>query len=137
MKCNVCDQVEGLTPHPHMPGAMLCDRHMPKLTPPPATHRANAVVVDRDELFGLKAEGLVSLRTYVYLALRIEGVGSNLKCLDLTAFAFRWNLQREDCIAAIAQLAKKGIVSMDVKQLMTAAYTHVERVQAMERSANG
>lgn len=133
-ECNICKAGGDLTPHPFMADAFLCADHLPKAAKAEAP---KAVIVDRAELMGLKAEGLVSLRTYVYLAMRIDGVSTDMKTLNLTQFAARWCIQREDCITAIAQLAKKGIVAMDVKQLMTAAYTHDERLQAMERSANG
>jgi hypothetical protein len=138
-ECNICSTNDNLSHHPFMTGAFLCDDHLPKTVKAdaPKAQATKAVIVDRDELMGLKAEGLVSIRTYVYLAMRIDGVSTDMRALNLVQFAFRWCIQREDCITAIAQLAKKGIVAMDVKQLMTAAYTHDERLQAMERSANG
>jgi len=130
MKCNVCSATGGLSPHPYVQGAFLCFEHKPRPKPAPV---AGAIVIDRDELLGLKIEGLVSLRSYVYFALRIDGVASELKSLDLAAFCDRWSVNEADVVGAIASLSKKGIVR-SVFRVDAQAVTHKERVAAMEES---
>jgi hypothetical protein len=99
---------------------------------PIATPLENAVIIDRDELIGLKQDGLASLRLYVYMALRIDGVTASMQDVDVEAFCKKWAIQREDFITAIAALSKKGIVKINIFQLKAYAVTHKERVQAME-----
>jgi hypothetical protein len=155
-KCNVCDQTQKLQPHPFMPGALLCAEHQPKRaveevqgelleidensvaviaeaipeTPP----IVKAVIVDREELFGLRAEGIVGIRGFVYFALRINGISSGLMDLDIAKFSEEWQISSLDCLSALASLSKKGIVVLDVKELSAQALTHKERIQNMEKA---
>lgn len=97
-----------------------------------APHPENAVIVDRNELIGLKTEGMISLRFYVYMALRIEGVTGSLKWVEVETFCKKWAIRSEDFIVATASLSKKGVVRMDVSRFKAQAVTHKERVQSME-----
>lgn len=140
-KCNLCDRADGLTAHPFMPGGWLCPEHAAKSRQKQSSRKQvaahltqGAVIVDRDELLGLKAEGLIPIRTYVYLALRIDNVTEQLKPLDIRKFSKRWCLAIEDVISALASLSKKGIVVVDVQKLMAQTLTHQERKAAMEKA---
>lgn len=95
-----------------------------------------AVIVDEAELKGLKADGLVSLRAYIYLALRIGGITEKLKNVEIDDFCQQWQVCREDFIGAIAGLSKKGIVCLNVQNLSAQAFTRDERLQSLESSAS-
>jgi hypothetical protein len=155
-KCNVCGITNRLQPHPLMPGAWLCANHQPKRAAeevqgellaigensviaiveaiPEAPSIVKAVIVDREELFGLRAEGIVGMRGFVYFALRINGISSGLMDLDIAKFSEEWQISSLDCLSALASLSKKGIVMLDVKELSAQALTHKERIQSMEKA---
>jgi hypothetical protein len=153
-KCNVCGITNGVKPHPLMPGAWLCAKHQPKRVAeevqgellamggvvaiaeivPESPLAINAVIVDREELFGLRADGIVGMRGFVYFALRINGIASGLMDLDIVKFSEEWQISQFDCIAALASLSKKGTVMLDVRELSAQALTHKERIQNMEKA---
>lgn len=133
MKCNVCESSSRqLITHPFIPGAFTCHQHAPRIKPSRPSE-AKPVVVDRDELLGLKIEGLVSLRTYIYFALRIDGISTSLQSLNMPGFCDRWGVSEVDVISAIASLSKKGIVKT-VFSVKAQAMTHKERLDGMEKS---
>lgn len=134
-KCNVCDRADNLTPHPFMPDGFLCPDHSVKPKPlsivaPPAP-LAGVVMIDFNELIGLRAEKLLSLRTYIYLAMRVDGYSGEMQLLKMGEFCSRWGVRETDVIQVIANLSGRGIVksSFTVK---TRAITHADRIQEME-----
>jgi hypothetical protein len=131
MKCNVCGSISDLSSHPYVKGAFLCGEHQIGKTAPMS--KVGAVVVDREELIGLKTEGLVTFRSYIYFALRIDGITTSVQSLNLADFCDRWAVNESDAIAAIAALSKKGIVK-SVFQVNAQVMSHKERIQAMEES---
>ncbi len=135
-KCNLCDRGDELQPHPYMPGGWLCPEHLAALpqNQKQAKNQQPHIVLDRNELMGLKAEGLIPLRGYIYCALRIDGLTNQIKPLKMFEFCQRWGLTETDVIAAIANLGKKGIVKIRVK-VEAQAITHDDRIKAMEVAA--
>ncbi len=97
-----------------------------------STTKTKPVVVDENELKGLRADGLLSLRTYIYLALRIDGVTETLKAVDIKKFCKRWQIQQEDFISAIASLSKKNVIQLNVSNISAQAFTRKERLQHLE-----
>ncbi|MGL5061897.1 MAG: hypothetical protein ACRC62_18155 [Microcoleus sp.] len=123
-----------------MPGGWLCPEHLAALPQGQKTNQQAAsqphIVLDRNELMGLKAEGLIPLRGYIYCALRIDGLTRQIKPLKMFDFCQRWGLTETDVIAAIANLGKKGIVKIKVN-VEAQAITHDDRIKEMEIAARG
>jgi hypothetical protein len=94
--------------------------------------QSKGILIDKEELVGLKQDGLASLRLYVYMALRIDGVTDSMQAVDIQDFCKAWAIQPEDFMSAIASLSKKGVVKINVPQFNAQAVTHKERIQAME-----
>ena len=133
MKCNVCGTIENLSSHPFVSGAYICPKHMPKIKAesPIAPTLSTQIIFDEKELKGLKIEGLIPVRTYIYLALRIDGLTDQVKPLKMAKFCARWSVIEADVIMAIASLSKKGIVRISVT-VSAQAMSHEERISAME-----
>lgn len=133
MKCNVCGTIEGLSSHPFVLGAYVCPKHMPKtrLESPIAPTQFTQIILDEKELKGLKIEGLIPVRTYIYLALRIDGLTDQVKPLKMAKFCARWSVTEADVIIAIASLSKKGIVKISAT-VSAQAMSHEERISTME-----
>lgn len=91
-----------------------------------------SVIVDEKELKGLRADGLMPLRTYIYFAMRIDGVTDNPKTVDLLAFCDRWAVTKEDLLSAVASLSKKGCIYVDISKLTTSVFTHEDRLSRLE-----
>jgi hypothetical protein len=92
------------------------------------------IIMDEAELKGLRAEGLTSMRFYVYMALRIDGIAGSMKSVQILEFCKKWAVTQEEFITAIAALSKKGIVSMRLSGLEAQAITHEERLENMEKA---
>lgn len=135
VKCNVCDRADNLAPHPFVVGAMICPDHAPKSTVSKAKRKSSEIVLDYDELVGLKAEGLIPVRTYIYLAMRIEGMTEAIQSLDVLKLCKKYGVSETDLIAAIASLSKKGIVKAQF-EISAKAITHADRVAEMEAAFN-
>lgn len=131
-KCEVCNKTDELVLQPS--GYYLCQVHDKKIKDRKITSTENPVILNSSELKGLKAEGLISLRFYVYMALRIEGITSSLKPVEISQFCNKWAIRSEDFLAAVASLSRKGIVKMNVPNFMAQAVTHDERIKELERS---
>ena len=102
----------------------------------PSRAKAKKYVVDEKELFGLKAMGLVPARTYVYLALRIDGYQKAMQSIDPQKFCEKWGLSRNDFLIAIAGLNKKGVVDIEVANIDVKAYSHEEKQEHAKRAIN-
>lgn len=135
MKCNVCDRATDLSPHPYMPGAHLCPTHLNRQQVAVAPIDRH-IVVDRNTLMGWKVEGLIPMRGYIYLALQIDGLTTQIKPLKMVEFCARWSVTEVDVITAIANLSRKGLVKMRVK-VEAQAVSHDERLKEMERAYAG
>lgn len=92
-----------------------------------------ALVIDREELLGLKADGLLPVRTYIYLALRLDYPnGAPRNGIDVYEFCTSWAVNQGDLLAAIGRLSKKGIVVLRGEKLVIETRTRAERIAAME-----
>jgi hypothetical protein len=134
-KCNLCDRADNLTPHPFMRDGFLCPDHPVKpkqlsivIPPAPIT---GMVIIDFNELIGLRAEKLLSLRTYIYLALRVDGYRGEMQLLKMNKFCTRWGVRETDVIQVIANLSGRGIVKSTFT-VKTSAITHADRIEEME-----
>jgi hypothetical protein len=118
-----------------MPGAFLCNQHqrLPVVEPKPV---GRSITVDRDTLMGWKVEGLIPMRGYIYLALQIDGLTTQVRPLKMVEFCARWSVTEADVITAIANLSRKGLVKMRVK-VEAQAVSHDERLKEMERAYAG
>lgn len=94
------------------------------------------IVLDRNTLMGLKLEGLISMRGYIYVALQIDGLTKQVKPLNMVGFCARWSVTESDAIAAIANLNRKGLVKMRVV-VAAQVITHDERLQELEKAYAG
>lgn len=136
-KCEICSEKENsnqkdLVLQPS--GYYLCPTHEKAIADRQAKAKLHlAVLIDEQELKGLRAEGLTTMRFYVYMALRVDGIQGSMKAVQIPTFCQRWALSLEDFISAIASLSKKGIVVMDLKGLDAQAITHKERIESMEK----
>lgn len=119
--------------------ARRCDLARNKQTAKPKRNSQpkEGLWVDEKELKGLRADGLLTARSYVYLALRIEGVTQSGTKVKIDQFCQRWQISKEDFISAAASLSKKGCIYLDMKEIATQLFTHDDRVEMMERAANG
>jgi len=139
MKCELCsgaakNSPESLVLQPS--GYYLCPRHAESIKERQAKASKTGIWIDEMELKGQKSEGLISLRYYVYLALRIDGVSGSIKKVEPSIFCKKWAISREDFITAIASLSKKGVLVMNVKDIEAQALSHKERLENMEVAAS-
>jgi hypothetical protein len=134
MKCELCSKTENLSQlgsYFYCPDDYEIMRN--KIHPTkPKQKLPTSILIDKEELLGLKAEGMISLRFYIYMALRLEGVTASMKWLEVEDFCKRWAVRSEDFITSIASLSKKGVVKMDIPRFMAQATTRKERIKAME-----
>lgn len=100
----------------------------------PKDYQGQGILLDEAELKGLRADGLLSLRTYVYLALRIEGLTLNPTSVDVFRFCNRWAVVKEDLISAAASLSKKGAIYLNIESLTAQVFTHEDRLKSLESS---
>jgi hypothetical protein len=130
MKCSLCKQENNLVLQPS--GYYLCPVHVKTL----ADKQPRRILLDEAELKGLRAEGLPSIRFYIYMALRIDGVSGSMRSVQISEFCKKWAVTQEEFITAIASLSKKGLVSMRLNGLEAQTITHKERLDLMEKHGN-
>lgn len=100
-------------------------------------YKKAALVIDREELLGLKADGLLPVKTYIYLALRLDYPdGIPRSGIDVFEFCTSWAVNQGDLLAAIGRLSKKGIVVLRSEKLSIKTRTRAERIAAMEAALN-
>jgi hypothetical protein len=137
MKCELCSpekiaDLETLVLQPS--GYYLCPAHVVSMATRQAKAKPVGIIMDEAELKGLRAEGLISMRFYVYMALRIDGISGSMKSVQILGFCKKWAVTQEEFITAIAALSKKGIVSMRLNGLEAQAITYKERIESMEKA---
>ena len=98
--------------------------------------KSQGLVIDRVELVGLKTEGLLSMRSYVYLALRLDGIEKQLHKINTRSFCQKWGVSKTDYLIAIASLNKKGVIDMKLPDISARAYSHQEKMEILERGLN-
>jgi hypothetical protein len=137
MKCELCrpGEIVDLTTLVLQPsGYYLCPSHIASMAARQAKAKPVGIIMDEGELKGLRAEGLISMRFYVYMGLRIDGIAGSMKSVQILEFCQKWAVTQEEFITAIAALSKKGIVSMRLSGLEAQAMTHKERLENMEKA---
>jgi hypothetical protein len=137
MKCELCRPGEITDPATlvlQLSGYYLCPSHIESMAARQAKAKPVGIVMDEAELKGLRAEGLISMRFYVYMALRIDGISGAMKTVQILGFCQKWAVTQEEFITAIASLSKKGIVSMRLNGLEAQAITHKERLENLEKA---
>lgn len=137
MKCELCRPGETVDPSILVlqpSGYYLCPAHVASMAARQSKAKAIGIIMDEPELKGLRAEGLISMRFYIYMALRIDGISGSMKTVQILEFCKKWAVTQEEFITAIAALSKKGIVSMRLNGLEAQAITHKERVENMEKA---
>lgn len=99
------------------------------------------LILDRDELMALKAEKLLPLKTYVYLAFLIDKANVKAKVVQTQAFCAKWGISKQDFLIAIAQLEKKGLIQAGINSFMNEVKTPQEKrqdvINSMKEAASG
>lgn len=73
-------------------------------------------LIDRDELLQLKEKNLISIKLYVYLALKLS-YNTSSPSVDIPSFCEQWQLEEAEFATAIAQLHKKKVLQPVHRQL--------------------
>jgi hypothetical protein len=137
MNCELCrpgNNVDPATLILQPSGYYLCPAHVASMAARQGQAKPVGIIMDEAELKGLRAEGLISMRFYVYMALRIDGIAGSMKSVQILEFCQKWAVTQEEFITEIAALSKKGIVSMRLSGLEAQAITHKERLKNMEKA---
>lgn len=140
-KCNLCDR-EGTRKHPFIQGGYLCDEHHAaseakrKTKPgnPPKPHEAG-YLLDKQELKALRMDGLLPLKTYVYMALMIDNPGG-AEQIDMKAFCMKWGVPAYEFLQAIGQLGRKGLVNIRPQDLKADVLNRSQRQDALKEVVN-
>ena len=97
---------------------------------------SSAYIIDREELIGLRTEGLLSIRIYVYFALRIDAFENEMQTINTQNFCTRWKIAETDYLIAIASLKKKGCLDLQFSDVSARAYSYQEKIHLMESQLN-
>lgn len=143
-KCNVCESTQDLSAHPYIPSGFLCKDHMPKTTKFSDENENTLNFVkelakepcyelDMPELKALRMDGLLPVKTYVFLALMIDNP-LGLKSIDMQSFCQRWGIPAYEMLQAIGQLAKKGLINLKPQDIAAEIVTRSQRIENLENS---
>ena len=76
------------------------------------------------------------MRTYIYLALRLDGIEKRLQKIPTQSFCENWGVSQTDYLIAIASLNKKGVIDYLLPDLSARAYSPQEKLAILERELN-
>jgi|GEM_PF-3816419 len=91
--------------------------------------------IDRAELFALRDDKLLPLRTFIYFALRLDyPKGGISNKVELAEFCNRWRISQYDFLSATASLGKKGIVHIKTQSLEIETPSRSDRIAKLEQA---
>jgi hypothetical protein len=90
-------------------------------------------VIDRSELKALRMDGLLSIKAYVYFALRLEYPPDSAQEIDAEQFCKHWSIPYHEFLSAIAALHRNGITHVATKHLNVETRTRKQRIASLEK----
>lgn len=93
----------------------------------------DVLFIDEAELKGLKADGTMTLRLYVQLALKMEGVGSDPSKVNVFKFCKRWSITKEDLLSAVCSLSKRGIMYVNIEEFTAQVFSRTDRLEMLKK----
>lgn len=93
----------------------------------------SVITLDRNELWELKVDGILPVRSYVLLALRLD-YPDGLNKIDVGEFCGRWRIQGYEFLAAMASLGKKGLIDLKTQEVEIQTFTRAQRMQLLEKA---
>ena len=140
--CNVCGVKEDLSPHPFLKNGYVCKEHKPKQKEKLLEVRSESTNLDEScysldmpELKALRMDGLLPIKTYVFLALIIDNP-AGLKKIDMGLFCSRWGIPSYEVLQAIGQLARKGLINLKPQDIDAEIITRSQRLKHLEGAVN-
>lgn len=144
-KCDLCGQLKEGVLQPS--GTFLCPpcekKVLARIEAAKKPSTTETIALDRMELWKLKADGLLSVKGYVYLALRLDypeqaqDVEDEIYAeVDIEDFCSRWRLSQHDLLTALGALGRKGRVFVSTQRIGVKTLTRDQAMALLEKAAN-
>lgn len=93
--------------------------------------------IDRPELIFLRSQKILSMRGYIFLALRADySTEQNQHQLDIKTFCDRWYISQYDLISVLSILGKKGFIRLKGGKLELQVLDKKHILSGLEESLN-
>lgn len=142
-KCDLCGQYKEGILKPS--GTFLCppceEKVAARIEASKKPSTTETIVLDRMELWKLKADGLLSVKGYVYLALRLDypeqaqDIEDEIYAeVDIEEFCGRWRLSQSDLLTALGALGRKGRVFVSTQKIGVKTLTRDQAMALLEKA---